>query len=245
METAGDPAPKPDKPDPELAPITRRNFFAHHDAHPVVFDIVLLRQYGAEWFTWEPETLWRELKEDFRFPSISDHTKTKIQAIKTLHINEWFWTKWEIFCWITQAVNNNIPDFHVIQKPSVAQLFNAVDIATMVRKDEVFSLEVQGWVAAAIVEEGVFYAAKPIAFAQDEVLELLTELKVDDPEETITAVQERYRDVKKISDAAWAASPGPILRETLVDIQVAKLKVACDYLALRRRQLQEQLRLFQ
>jgi hypothetical protein len=224
-------------------PFSARNLFVHHDTHPVVFDIVLLKQYQEDWFTWEAETLWREIKEDFRVPSISDHSKAKIQAIKTLHINEWYWTKWEVFCWVTQSVNNNIPDFSVLQKPSIPQLFNAVEIASMVRKDEEFGSEVQMFVASSVVEEGVFYAPEPIAFCQDEVVQLLDELKIDDAAELISSVEKRFDQVMKISPEKWVAADGFVLQEVPEDIQSAKLKVAQDYLALRRRQLQAQLRL--
>lgn len=249
LETSGpseDPNDIPEdlpEPDQSFARITRTNLFVHHDTHPVIFDLALLAKYQTDWFEWEPQTLWTEIEEDFRVPGISTHSCAKIQAIKTLHINEWFFTKWEVFCWITQALNNNLPDFQVIQKPSLPQLLVAVEIATMVRKDVEFSLEVQDWVGASVVEEGVFYAPKPIDFCQDEIVELLKELKIDRAIEIIQAVQERHREVQQISTKAWAASPEPILQENVVDIQVAKLKVACDYLALRRRQLKDQLRL--
>lgn len=237
----------PEPPSPGIpegtAPVTRKNLFVHHDTHPVVFDVALLAKYDLNWFVWDPQTLWREIKDDFRVPSISDHACAKIQALRTLHINEWFWTKWEVFCWITQALNNNIPDFHVIQKPSAAQLLNAIDIAELVRSGEEFSQEVQSWVAACLMDESIFYAPKPIAFCQDEIVQLLNELKVERPEEVVGAVQSRYREVMQISDEAWANSPDPILHETPADIQVAKLKIAADYLALRHRQLKDQLRL--
>ena len=220
---------------PPLAPISRKNFFVHHDTHPVVFDVALLGKYQTDWFEWEAETLWKEIKEDFHVPSISDHAKTKIQAIKTIHINEWFWNKWEVFCWSTQSLNNNIPDFQVMQKATISQLMNAVDIATMVRSDEVFVLEVQDWVAATVVESGVFYAPAPIAFCQDEIVQLTEELKLDDIPQMIKAVEARFAEVTALKE--------PVLQETAVDVQVAKLKVACDYLDLRRSQLKQQLRL--
>lgn len=226
-----------------LAPITNTNFFVHHDTHSVVFDLALLAKYGTDWFEWEPATLWKEIKEDFHVPSISDHACAKIQAIRTIHINEWFWEKWEVFCWVTQALNNNIPDFHVIQKPSLAQLMNAVDTATMVRSGEEFIQEVQSWVAASVVDEGVFYAPEPIEFCQDEILELLTETKIENPQQLISNVERRFKEVRALPEEAWYQGDEPILKETVVDIQVAKLKVACDYLALRRRQLKDQLRL--
>lgn len=226
-----------------LAPITHKNLFVHHDTHPVVFDLALLAKYGTDWFEWEAVTLWKEIKEDFHIPSISDHACAKIQAVKTLHINEWFWDKWEVFCWITQALNNNIPDFQVIQKPSIPQIMNAVDTATMVREGEEFIQEVQSWVAASVVDEGVFYVPEPIEFCQDEILELLTEMKLENPSGAISAVEKRFREIKALPEEVWGQGDEPILQETAVDIQVAKLKVACDYLALRRRQLKDQLRL--
>lgn len=247
---SGDPNEPPAKvdigiPETALTPVTRKNLFVHHDTHPVVLDIILLQQYEEQWFLWEAETLWKEIKEDFRVPSISDHSKAKIQAVKTLHINEWYWTKWEVFCWITQALNNNIPDFQVLQKPSIPQLFNSVDIASLVRNDEVLSAEAQMFSAAAVVDEGVFYAPEPIEFCQDEIIQLLEEFKIDDFKDTISAVKARYEEVSKLSPQEWIASGEPILKETPVDVQVAKLKVASDYLQLRRKQLKAQLRLLQ
>jgi hypothetical protein len=233
----------PSLPEDTYAPISSRNLFVHHDAHPVVFDVKLLQQYGENWMVWEPETLWREIMDDFRVPSISDHAKSKIQAVKTLHINEWYFDKWEVFCWVTQALNNNIPDFQVIQKPSIAQLFVSVDIATMVRGDEEFGAETQMWVAASVLDEGVIYAPKPIAFCNDEIVQLLERSKLEDALGLIPAVQERWRELGGLSEEAWGKINGAALEENAVDVQVAKLIVAQRYMELRRRQLKEQLRI--
>jgi hypothetical protein len=51
----------------------------------------------------------------------------------------------------------------------------------------------------------------------------------------ISEVQKKYREVIK--------TPGIPLEENAVDIQVAKLKVAWDYQAMRGRQLKDQLAL--
>jgi len=233
----------PSIPEDSYAPISNRNLFVHHDTHPVVFDVKLLQQYGEDWMVWEPETLWREIMDDFRAPSISDHAKSKIQAVKTLHINEWFFDRWEVFCWVTQALNNNIPDFQVIQKPSIAQLFVSVDIATMVRNDEEFGAEVQMWVAASVLDEGVVYAPKPIAFCNDEIVQLLERSKLEDALGLIPAVQERWRELGGLSEEAWGKINGAALEETAVDVQVARLIVAQRYMELRHRQLKEQLRI--
>ena len=227
------PLPAPEK----LAPISPKNLFVHHDTHPVVYDVILLKRYELEWYGWEHETLWQTIMHDFRVPSISDHAKSKIQAIRTLHINEWFWTKWEVFCWITQALNNNIPDFQILQKPSVPQLFVAVDAASMVRDDEEFNHELKMFVAASVAHDGLLFAPRPIDFCQSEIVELLKVLKVDDFESTIRAVEEKWRA------SLNRPSEGIELQETVVDVQLSRLLIARDYLDLRRRQMKDQLRM--
>lgn len=219
------------------APISGKNLFVHHDTHAVVYDVLLLKKYELDWFKWEYETLWHTIMQDFRVPSISDHAKSKIQAIRTLHINEWFWTKWEVFCWVCQALNNNIPDFQILQKPSVPQLFTAVDMASMVRDDEQFSAELQMFIAACMVDEGVVYAPEPVRFCQDEIENLLKSLKVEEILGTIGEVAAKWRVI------IGKPSNEVELQETPVDVQIARLLVARDYLALRRRQMKDQLRM--
>lgn len=254
VETAGDPAPvvppdteiESEEPGPSgLVGKGVGNLFVHHDSHPVVLDIALLKAYGVDWFTWEADTLWKEIMEDFQTPSISIHVKSKIQAVKTLHINEWYWTKWEVFCWATQALNNNIPDFQVIQKPSIPQLFSSVDTATLVRNDEEFGQELQGFVAAAVLEEGVVYVPEPIAFCNDEIVQLLEVNRNDDAKAMIPAVEKRWGVVSRMTQQEWEKAEELVLDESPEDVQVAKLIVARNYMDLRRRQMTSQLRLLQ
>lgn len=215
-------------------PFSARNLFVHHDTHPIVLDIKLMDQYGTDWFEWEPETLWREIMDDFRAPSISDHVKGKVQAVKTIHISDWCFTKWEIFCPICQALNNNIPDFEVLRRPTISQLFAAVDMMTMIRNDVEFSQEVQDFIGAAMIDSGVTYAPQPLAFCQDEILRFQEELgRPVDPE----PVKEKYKQMLSVP------AEEVVLEETPVDVQVAKLIIARDYLSLRRAQMKQQLRI--
>lgn len=227
--------------DRKFMPVSRKNLFVHHDAHPVVYDVALLQKYQTHWLDWEPETLWREIRDDFRVPSISDHAKAKIQAVRTIHMTDGFWQRWEVFCWCTQALNNNIPDWHVLQKPTVSQIMNSVDICGVVHSGEIYSPELRGFIAACLIDQGIFYAPHPIEFMQDELLHYLEDRQISDYRETIRQVQEKYRQVIKIPDAEWRSGAHPILQENAVDIQVAKLKVAFDYLNLRHQQLKDQL----
>jgi len=217
----------------QVKPFSARNLFVHHDTHPIVLSIKLMDQYGTDWFGWEPETLWREIMDDFRAPSISDHVKSKIQAVKTIHISDWSFTKWEIFCPILQALNNNIPDFEVLRRPTISQLFAGVDMMTLVRNDVPFSQEVQQFCGAAMVDAGVICAPQPIAFCQDEILAIQEDRGIPvDP----TLVKDKYRMLIGVP------AEEVVLEQTPVDIQVAKLIIARDYMSLRRGQMKQQLR---
>lgn len=227
------------------APVTRRNLFAHYETHPVVLDVTLLHKYNADWYTWEPATLWQEILADFHVSSISDHNKAKIQAVRTLHLAEWYWTQWEVFNWITQALNGCIPEFQVIQKPTVAQLMNSVDVAALVRDGEQFGPEVQMYTAAAMADDGVYYAPRPLTYCQDEIKRLLEVTRAEHVMDLIQEVKNRLAEVSAINDVEWTRGEEPVLHENPIDIQVAKLKVANDYLKLRRRQLRDQLGLLQ
>lgn len=215
-------------------PFSSRNLFVHHDTHPLVLDIKMMDQYGTDWFEWEADTLWREIMDDFRTPSISDHVKSKIQAVKTIHISDWCFQKWEVFCPITQALNNNIPDFEIMRRPTVSQLFAGVDMMTFIRNDVEFSQEIQQWCACSLLDAGVVCAPQPIAFCQDEIVDIQEGRGIPvDP----SPIKEKYRYL--ISVPAEEVELG----ENPVDIQVAKLVIARDYLALRRHQMKQQLRI--
>lgn len=151
--------------------------FGHHDAHPVALSSLLVKRFGGDWIEWEPETLWEEISKEFTplfrskfgarfFVTVSSLTKNKIQAVRTLLLTNGFWDAWEIFSPVTQALNNNIPTFHLLQKPSVAQLFNAVTIAKMIKSDQEYSEEVGRYVAACALDEGVWVLPEPLYFAQ-------------------------------------------------------------------------------
>jgi len=228
---AGDTTPPPAVQKP--SPVVRKTLFVHHDTHPVVYDVALLKEYGVEWFEWEAPTLWSEILRDFKVPSISDHAKTKIQAVKTLHISESFWTEWEVFGWITQALNNNIPDWQTMQRPSIGQMLNAIDIATMVRAGETFSSEVAGYMASCFLDEGVLYAPEELKVAQPHIDHYAAVYGIEDYVGLVQGAQEKYLQVRGGAEVE--------LHENAVDVQVAKLKVAWDYLSKRRAQLKEQL----
>jgi len=144
-------------------PIIR--FFSYHDAHPVALVMVLMEKFGVDWFEWEPETLRSEILTTFNATSVSEHNWQKIQVARTLVSTIGFWEEWHIFEKITQVLNNNIPRFDISQRCTVAQLMAGVDIANKIRRED-YGEEIEKYVAACALEQGVTYLPTPLDFAQ-------------------------------------------------------------------------------
>lgn len=145
-------------------PIVR--FFSYHDAHPVALLMVLIEKFGVEWFDWDHDVLKAEILDEFNATSVSPHNWEKIQACRTLVLTVGNWKEWNIFEKIIQALNNNIPRFDIVQRCSVAQLMAGVDIIRQVRVEK-YEEEVQRYIAACAIDEGVFYLPSPLEFSQE------------------------------------------------------------------------------
>jgi hypothetical protein len=103
----------------------------------------------------------------------------------------------------------------------------------MIRTDVPFSQEIQQWCGASVLDVGVVCAPQPIAFCQDEIIEIQEARGIPvDP----APVKEKYKTMLDVP------LEEVVLKTDWVDIQVAKLLIARDYLTLRRGQMREQLR---
>lgn len=260
-EEAPPPAEKP-----SFAPISPKNVFGHHDAHPLLLDALLLQKYGPLWLDWEPETIWSEINDDFK-QDVSVHNRNKIQAVKLCHLVDSPWTDWDVFVVTVQAFNNNIPDFRTLQRPTIAQILNAVEIMDKIKsEDEVkFSEEVMKFIAACFLDDGVVYLPPPINEAQPWAsrpryrCSKCGKIDVDDDNDIcdscgvsdqylVKEMERDYRPVEaryKVILANRAGKPEDFIEldETPEDVQTAKLLVANEYVMDRQRQLKEQMRI--
>lgn len=267
------------KQDPDFGiPVSLRNLFTHQETHPVILDFALLKAFGPQWFGWETPTIYQEIQRKFS-SQISEHARSKIQAIKTVHITDKPWESWQVFEKVIQAFNGNIPKWEIMQAPSLDQLYAGVDILDSIRHEE-FDDEVKGYMAAAVLNDDVFYVPPPLDFIQVEIshpkyvcLDCGHEenaLNHDgyctfctqklDPERGLSltpnpelVAQGKGKNLKLVLQfdpdpiqSRWAQVSGKAtdkveLEENQVDIQVAKLLLARDYMNIRRRQLAEQL----
>jgi len=267
--------------------LTPATIFAHHDAHPVVLDALMITAFQKDWWEWDADTIWEAITQYFGPKTgrgtginISELNKNKIQAVKVLHGSDGFWKGWEVFAPTLQPLVNNIPRFDVLQAPTTAQLMAGIDIANSVVRHS-FSEEVARFVAASCLNDGVWYLPPPLDFAQTHAAIPKYECKdcgnvgPGHPEDGLCDVcSGRWAGTKNIDgkpspDSATAhrgegrnlrlykendpdpvrvryaevKSEGATLQETQVDVCVARLMVATDYMNLRQRQLAQQLKM--
>lgn len=208
----------------QMTGVNAGNILRHPDAHPIALDMLLLRQYGPEWLTWEGETLQQLAPNDFHGQVLSDLNLAKIQACRTLHLVDTYWERWEVFGWCTAAFNGEYPDFDTMQVPSVAQVLVSVDIANRIRDDLAWADEVQAYIGAVFQHDGVFVALPPADFIS---------IAPIDPPLDINAVMARWPEVR-----ATARVPAGNLP---VDEELRRLLTVHEYLEASRERLRYQL----
>jgi len=144
--------------------------WSSEETHPFVLFRALVQKYGAEWVNWAPAVLRQSLHKSGATPARINLSK----ALATAAIvqRDEFWTNWEVFHFLAQALNNNTPSSRDMQELTVGQMMTAVDIAEHLRKElktlsyvPSFSDEVARFVAAQAKAQAVWYLPAPLDFA--------------------------------------------------------------------------------
>ena len=146
----------------ELRPIVSINLFQHPDAHPIALDLALLRRYGPEWLLWEAETIETRVPIDFKTNSLAALNFEKIMAVKTLHLTDSFWKRWEVFSALQQPLNNAFADFNIMQAPTYGAVVVAADIAGHLRDDVKWSEEIVEYIKVVMRHDGVLVGVEPL-----------------------------------------------------------------------------------
>lgn len=209
--------------DERPAPTSSLSLFQHPEAHPYVLDLLLLKKYGPEWLEWEQLTVALAVQKDFG-ATLSDSNMQKLQAVKTLHLVDGFWTNWEIFVPVAIALSGAMPDFEVMQIPTVSQCAVAVDIANQIRSNMTWTDEMKTYLEVVHRFDGVFLAIDPLDFVTIDA----DEYPVDQP-----AIAARWPEVRK----SGVAPTG----DTGTDEQLRRLLIIHDTVKESRADLRAQL----
>jgi len=146
-----------------LAKFAPRSLLTYQGTHPLVLDLYLVQNFGPEYYEWEPETLWTEAMRVSQAPNVSEVNRNKIQAVRTVHLTDTTFQRWEVFEKIIAALNGIVPRFNVMQQPDLGQLMFGVDVMSQLRGGK-FSEEIARYTASCLLTDGICYAPKPIHF---------------------------------------------------------------------------------
>lgn len=243
------------------ARLTRQTAFTRPDIHPLVLDRLLADKYGVNWLIWEPETLWASMAKDFDLRTeISKNARAGIQAVKTVHANDTFFTEWQVTHLCTQALDGNLPDFETLQDTEPAHIVHAIGCVKILRGDMPYSEEVQCWMAACFLNAGMVYAPPPVEFIQDEISMIeakcpdcgniewaagLTECPAcgTDKDQLTLSARWQWRDVKERWDMVKNLGIDQlVLREDRIGVQIARLFVIKEHVREKMAALTEQLK---
>jgi len=152
--------------------MTIQEFFEQETAHPVVADFLLLKTFGPDYYTWEPETLLRELRLEFKAVPNSANFGC-IQAVRAVHTSNRYQKDWFIFEKICTALNNQIVLFTVGQQQSLGNVLAAVDALNGspegipgIRKTT-FGEDVKKYMAAVIISDGTYPVPDTLKFCEE------------------------------------------------------------------------------
>lgn len=144
--------------------------FKAEGVHPLVLLREYLRLFGPGALEWEPFVIKRSVDGAVK-ENISRVNLTKLLAAITVANHDNFWTYWETFHTVSQALAGKIPSVSHIDNQSISDLMLSVDAAFKIRKDigsasdiPEFSEEVRRYMAAQLHESGIWYAVEPLEF---------------------------------------------------------------------------------
>ena len=139
-----------------IGPSTKWAAFTDKHAHPLLLDLILLKEFGTEYLGWDASTVWMEIEKTFGIAP-SEVNRSKIQALRTCHVTDAPYTRWEVFEKVAVGLDGGAPRFDLIQKPSGPTCALALDIMASVRNDVPVSQEVYKYVAAVLHHNGTAY----------------------------------------------------------------------------------------
>ena len=146
----------------ESGPKTPKHAFTSKDVHPLVLDLLLLKEFGPEYLGWEPETVWVEISKTWG-TSVSDSNKNKIQAIRTCHTTSQPYERWETFELVCSGLVGQPPKFDLIQRPTPHKAAFALEVMTQIKEKQRVADEVYKYISACMLDYGLVYGQGPLS----------------------------------------------------------------------------------
>jgi hypothetical protein len=189
---------------------------------PVSQHVFCLKQLGADYWMWDPET--RKISLKRKGIELTLEGENKLEAIVTLLCTDLPWLHFECFEKVTKGLNGEIPDFVTIEKCLPHEIVYSIHIFKGLKPNEKFSLEVKNYIAACLYENGNSIIPKSLTFIKPQFDKLVENKPLVKHFQQLDLTKEEV-----IKKALSSSDYGP---------QVKKLLIITNYL----RQKEEKLR---
>lgn len=172
---------------------------------------------GDGWPSWEPETLWADLKRHGL--ALSAALKDKVQSVKTLLTTNAFWLDHVAFEKVAMGLNGAQVVFDSYQHPSPGMIAKALLEASSIRPME-FSEEVRRYIAAVCFEAGLILLPGPLSVAQESLDAMTTRVVGGHLKEELSRLWEE----RAVNGGAVG-----LYTETVTGIQLARMAAILEY----------------
>ena len=142
-------------------PKTLAELVAHPEAHPLILNVLMLKEYGQDYLAWAMPAVERGL-EKFGVPC--DLSVAKVMAAQLCHTTEGPWTLWEQFVPVVSAFTDVLPDFDTLQAVDPIQITVAVGIMNTLDSRDIWSDEVKRFISASYHYYDVMLPIPPVQF---------------------------------------------------------------------------------
>lgn len=180
------------------------------DIDPVFLDMVLIKSWGKEWFSWDPATVRAEYKYVFNIEP-SRRLMDKTLAVQTIHVSEAPFTDWSTFVHTAAALTNHDVRFGDLPELSPAEAAYAAVTMQRLRRSG-FSGEVITYWAGLCLHENLI--VPPMALSQ--ALPIIQKRLNKTHPELLPEMQK----IQQFMEKNWA----PTGEDNLVDEQLRRLR---------------------
>jgi hypothetical protein len=172
--------------------------------------------YNNSWWDWEPETIWKVLKEDEGIDATSE-VKNLVMALQTILKSNAAHEGWHVFENVCQAFNGNTVDFSTVQPAELDEIALTLAVLEDIRPKQEFDEEIWIYIAACARNAGVVYLPPDLFGGSEDCQKYLDDMNVSGHD---------LRDqVKRYWGSGNLKSSDPALQ-----IQLARLSEIKDYL---------------
>ena len=137
-------------------PFSKKASFTSKESHPLLLDLLLIKELGPAYLEWEATTVWSEITATFG-TSVSEVNRAKIQALRTCHVVDRPYEAWEVFEKVVIGLSGGVPKFDVMQKPSPHACAATLETMSNIRAKKP-TKEIYRYIAAVLLDDGYCYA---------------------------------------------------------------------------------------